>query len=121
MNAERVSTVWSDRAGKTVYGTAGSRDVLIIVSEDEDVSHPDVVRRRPAIELTEEVRRKLENQGIFRQHQQDDLSIVRARYTLDSRYAVSEKGGKQLTRQNVLKSIEDCIKMSNREGSKPVK
>ena len=95
--------MWSDDSGKASYGAAGHRDVLIVVSE-EDVSHPDVVRRRSAIELTEEVRGKLENQGISKEHQQDDLSIVRARYALDNERTVQEIG-QRLTRECVYKKI----------------
>ena len=58
--------------------------MLIIVSEDP-MNHPDVVERRPATELTEETRRKLENQGIPREEQNDDLTIVKARYGLDKK------------------------------------
>ena len=55
---------WSDHSGKTNYEATGDGDVLIIVSED-GLPEPDVVRRRPAIELTEEVRGKLENQMLI--------------------------------------------------------
>ena len=100
---------WSDSSGKYVYAATGSYQVLFIVSEDEDVSHPDVVRRGPAIELTEEVRGKLENQGISGQHQQDDLSILKARYTLDKTPIAgverSQDGGPKLTKKAVLARI----------------
>ena len=74
-----VEVPWSDNLGKTFYGASGNRDVLIILSE-EPLDHPDVVESRPAIQLTEEVRGKLEHQGIPREEQCDDLTIVKARY-----------------------------------------
>ena len=74
-----ASVEWSVRSGKITYGAGGPRDVLIIVSEGDVSPHPDVVRRRAAIELTEEVRGKLENQGIPRDLQLDDLALVKAR------------------------------------------
>ena len=75
-----VGIQWSSHSGKARYGASGTRDVLIIVSESW--SSPDVAQRRAAIELTEEWRGKLENQGIAREDQSDDLSIVKARYSL---------------------------------------
>ena len=69
---------WTNLSGKVAYGVGGKRDVLLIVSED-DLSHPDVVPRRPAIELTQQLREKLENQGIARDQQTDDLTIAKAR------------------------------------------
>ena len=69
---------WSNRSGKVTYGASGKRDVLLIVP-DNNLSQPDVVPRRPAIEQLGE---KLENQGIARDQQQDDLTIMKARYGL---------------------------------------
>ena len=90
--------------------------MLIIVSEGDVSPHPDVVRRRAAIELTEEVRGKLENQGIPRNQQQDDLAIVKARYGLDKEHIIydvelSQPGGERLTRERVLKQI--AVLMNN--------
>ena len=62
----RARVPWSNHLGKTGYVASGNRDVLIIVSE-EPLDHPDVVERRPAIQLTEEVREKLKHQGIPRE------------------------------------------------------
>ena len=110
------SVEWSVRSGKITYGAGGPRDVLIIVSEGDVSPHPDVVRRRAAIELTEEVRGKLENQGIPRHLQQDDLALVKARYGLDKRCTLhsvemSQPGGERLTRDRVLKQI--AVLMNN--------
>ena len=112
-----TSVEWSDISGKISYGATGPRDVLIIVSEGDVSPHPDVVRRRAAIELTEEVRGKLENQGIPRHQQQDDLAIVKARYGLDTSRStlhsveMSQPGGERLTRERVLKQI--AVLMNN--------
>ena len=101
---------WSDLGGKVTYGAQGKRDVLFIVSED-DLSHPDVVPRRPAIELTQQLREKLENQGIARDQQTDDVTIMKARYglTKDCRsieVEMSQSGGERVTRAGVLKRIK---------------
>ena len=119
MAAGNTSPKWSDHSGKTDYAVACQGEALIIVSED-DLPEPDVVRRRPAIELTEEVRGKLENQGIPREDQCDDLSIVKARYGLDKNYTVkgvekSQPGGVGLTRKSVLKQIK--LIMNNYDGN----
>ena len=110
---------WSDRSGKVAYGAGGNRDVLIIVSED--VSGPDVVQRRAAIELTEEQREELESQGIAREDQSDDLSMVQARYSLDKRYTITgvemtSPGGERLTRERVLKQINILCNSNQRPG-----
>jgi hypothetical protein len=100
---------WSDSSGKYVYAATGSYEVFFIVSEEGDGPHPDVVRRRSAIELTEEVRGKLENQGIPRQHQHDELAILRARYELDKTTIKgverNQPGMPALTRERVLGRI----------------
>ena len=118
--ADSVSPVWSDNSGKTAYGAAGHRDVLIIVSED-DLPEPDVVRRKSAIELTEEERGKLENQGIPREDQCDDLSIVKARYRLDKECTligveIGQPGGEGLTRESVFKHIATLMNTYDSNG-----
>ena len=109
MAAGRAVSNWSDSSGKYVYAATGSYQVLFIVSEGDVSPHPDVVRRRAAIELTEEVRGKLENQGISRDQQQDDLAIVKARYGLDQTpimgVEMSQEGEPALTRDRVLARI----------------
>ena len=72
---------------KVAYSAGGKRDVLLIVPNN-DLSHPDVVPRRPAIELTQQLREKLENQGIARDQQTDDLTIAKARCGLDNRMLI---------------------------------
>ena len=115
-----VEVPWSDNLGKTLYGASGNRDVLIIVSE-EPLNHPDVVERRPAIQLTEEVRGKLEHQGISREEQCDDLTIVKARNGLDKRHTIygvemSGPGGERLTRESVYKQITSLMNNTDKEG-----
>ena len=104
---------WSNRSGKVTYRASGKRDVLLIVP-DNNLSQPDVVPRRPAIELTKQLGEKLENQGIARDQQEDDLTIMKARYGLHKDYQVqevltSEPGGERLTRERVLKHITSYI------------
>ena len=118
--AGSVSLVWDNRGGKVTYGAVGHREVLIIVSEDS-LPEPDVVRRRPAIELTEEVRGKLENQGIPREDQCDDLSIVKARYGLDKERTligveIGQPGGVGLTRESVFKQIATLMNNNTTNG-----
>ena len=124
MTAIKAQSFWSSIAGKAEYGATGVRDVLLIVSED-DLSHPDVVPRRPAIELTQQLREKTENQGIARDQQADDLTIMKARYSLQKGRTVVgvEKsgpsgvlGGKKVTRESVLKHITTL--MDNSAGGK---
>ena len=114
-----VDPEWTDFSGLTALQAGGNRDVLIIVSEN--VSGPDVVRRRAAIELTEEWRGKLESQGIAWEHQYDDLSLVKARYSLDKTYTTTnmpERGG--LTKERVLKQVNTLMKNCNDGGGNSV-
>ena len=92
------------------YGAQSKGDVLLIVSED-DLSYPDVVPRRPAIELTQQLREKLENQGIARDQQADDFTIMKARYGLTKNcinidVEMRRPGGERVTRESVLKRIK---------------
>ena len=119
-----MALTWTDNEGKTTYGASGHCDVVIIESECESHPSPDVVQRRPASELTEEWRGKLENQGIARDSQQDDLSIVKARYVLShNNYTIAgvevgSPGGEKLTRERVLKTISTIMNNCNTNGSK---
>ena len=120
--AYNYELVWSDNSGKAAYGVNGNRNVLIIMSEDS-MNHPDVVERRPATDLTEETRRKLENQGIPREEQNDDLTIVKARYGLDKERSiygveVSNLGTDKPTKEMVLKQIRVIMNNLTDEGGK---
>ena len=100
---------WTNLSGKVGYGAIGTRDVLLIVSED-DLSHPDVVPRRSAIELTQQLREKLQNQGIARDQQTDDITIMKARYGLTNNcksieVEMSQPGRERVTRESVLKHV----------------
>ena len=113
------SSVWVRRKGiGTVYLSAGGgRDVLVIGS-DVPLPHRDAVSRCN-MELTEDDRRRLTNQGIS-ESCCDDLSIIRARYSLDEDYdlvgvEVSELG-KELSRDYVLKQIASLMNNTTKPG-----
>ena len=110
-----TAPAWSKRS----YGAVGKRYVLIILSED-DHKHPDAVERRQPIELTEELKDKLENQGVPREDY-DDLSLIKTRYSLDKRktmYGVemSEPGGETITKSRVLKRISTLMSTCTDSG-----
>ena len=109
--------VWEVYHGSRVAG--GNRDMLIIVSDGNSGARiPDVVPRCE-IEVTEEDRRKLTNQGIPPECS-DDLSIIRARIGLDStKDQVKElraEPGKELSRSYILEQVEDFLKSSKKPG-----
>ncbi len=94
---------------------------MLIISSEGPLGHPDVVGRRPAIELTEEMREKLENQGIPREKQCDDLTIVKARHSLDKECTIcgvemSTPDGEQLTRRDMLIQIARLMKDCDNDG-----
>ena len=108
--------VWEVFRG--VCSAAGNRDVLIIVSVEKPGSQSFDVVPRCEIEITEEDRRKLTNQGIPPECL-DDLSIVRARISLDSSLELVKElsdSGKQLSRSYVLEQIQDFLKCSKKPG-----
>ena len=113
----RPKPVWENFKGH--YSAGGDRDVLVVASIGEvNFDSPDVVPRS-AVELTEENRRKLTNQGIPEECC-DDLSIVKARINLDKKchlvgMEVSEPGH-DLSRSYILGRIEDLMKRSNKPG-----
>ena len=115
---------WTNYSGKTTYGaSAAVCEVLILVSEGVSQPEPDVVLRRPARELNKEWREKLVNQGIDRENQQDDLSIVKARFGLSKTnyniagVEVNHTGRGGLTRDMVLKKIRAAIVRIQKEVS----
>ena len=120
MNMAAQSSVWVRQEGiGTVYLSAGgARDVLIIGS-DGPLPHRDAVSRCN-MELTEDDRRRLINQGIARAESCDDLSIIRARYSLDKDcdlvgVEVSEPG-KELSRDYILKQIASLMNNTTKPG-----
>ena len=123
-----ANNVWSYNSGKVSYEAGPSKEVMIIVSDGDVSPHPDVVRRRPAIELTEDVMETLENQGIQTKTDElemNDLPIVKARYTLDRKRTlksveISQPGVGGLTRERVLKQIVALMNNNDnkRGGSK---
>ncbi len=73
------------------------------------------------MEITEEVREKLENQGIPREKQCDDLTIVKARYSLDKHRTIcgvemSTPDSEQLTRRDMLIRIARLMKNCDNDG-----
>ena len=109
--------VWEVFKGR--YSAGGDRNVLIVASIGEvNIDSPDVVPRS-AVELTEDNRRKLTNQGVPEECC-DDLSIIKARINLDKTYhlvgtEVSEPGN-ELSRSYILGRIADLMKQNNKPG-----
>ena len=96
----------------------GERDAFIVASIGE-LQNADVVPRC-AIELTEEDRRKMTNQGVPPECS-DDLSIVQARFALDKElklagWVVSEPGRDSVTRSDVLKQLENFLMNTSKPG-----
>ena len=110
---------WSTNSGKNNYGAVGERDVLIIVSVSPS-RNPDVVPRRSRGELTDDERHKLEQQGVPKDSHHDDLSIMKARYGLDSMYQIvgveSGDSGRELTCEDVKKQIASLMNNTDKEG-----
>ena len=121
VNMAAQSSIWVRKGGVgTVYSSAGGgRDVLIIGS-DVPLPQRDAVSQCN-IELTEDDRRRLTNQGIS-ETCCDDLSIIRARTNLDKDCAlvgVEVSGGlhgKELSRDYILKQIASLMNNTTKPG-----
>ena len=115
--ASLYRVTWEDSiSGTKLHCATGERDVFIIAAGDscpgdsysggsEDV---DAVPRRK-VSLTEEDRRRLTNQGVAVEFQQDDLSIMKARFANDRQCHVTDElsyktasSPIELTKGNVL-------------------
>ena len=113
----RPKPVWENFKGR--YSAGGDRNVLIVASIGEvNIDSPDVVPRS-AVELTEDSRRKLTNQGVPEECC-DDLSIIKARINLDRALhlvstEVSEPGN-ELSRSYILGRVEDLMQRNNKPG-----
>lgn len=113
----RPEPVWETYNGRV--SASGDRDVLIVASVGEvNVDFQDVVPRC-SIELTAEHRTKLTNQGIPEECT-DDLSIIKARISLDKTYRLVgeevSKPGRELDRGYILGRLEDLVKKSDKPG-----
>ena len=110
---------WSNLSGKVQYAAVGERDVLFIVS-DSSSRNPDVVPSRSRGELTNDERRKLEHQGVPRDCHHDDLSIMKARYELDTENQIvgveSGDSGRELTCEDVKKQIASLMNNTDKRG-----
>ena len=117
--SDTSAVTWTTFSGKYAYSAYGTIDVLFIVS-DSPSRNPDVVPRRSRGELTGDERCKLEHQGVPKDSHHDDLSIMKARYGLDSRYQIvgveSGDSGRELTCEDVKKQIASLMNNTDKAG-----
>ena len=107
---------WNDEPGIN-HGAGGRRDILYLVSNVPTTENPDIVPRRSRGPLTEEERRKLEEQGIHEEYCHSDLSIMTARYGLDKRRAVVGVVSAEKTTCEGFKSrVTDLMNTTDKEG-----
>ena len=118
--AAKAQVVWEEYHG--CLGANADRDVMIIASLGEYHNmNPDVVPRC-IVEITEDDRRKLTNQGIP-EDCCDDLSIIRARISLDNtldlvKELICEPGSEELSREDVLKCLKDFLQNTTKSGGR---
>ena len=113
----KARPIWEAFHG--VCSAGGARDVLLIHSAGNTRSLSSDVVSQCEIKITEEDRRRLTNQGIPPECS-DDLSIVRARISLDPtlelvRVLVNEEG-RELRRGYVLEQIKDFLANVKKPG-----
>ena len=108
---------WYDEPG-TSHCASGRRDVLFLVSDVPTTDNPDIVPRRSRGPLTEEERRKLEEQGIHEaEYCHSDLSIMTARYGLDTRKAlVGVVSAEKTTCEGFKSRVTDLMNTTSKEG-----
>ena len=99
------------------HGAIGRRDVLFLVSDTPTTDSPDIVPRRSRGPLTDEERRKLEEQGIHRDYHHTDLGIMTARETLDKqRTIVDVLSAYKATCEGIKSRIADIMHDTDKEG-----
>ncbi len=106
------------RNGKYSFGAMGTREVLLITS-NPTTQDDDVVPRRPGGELTDDDRQGLEHQGVPRECHHDDLSIMKARFSLDKDIRIAEvlrDDGSPLTCKQVTKKITQLLNNTDTSG-----
>ena len=104
------------------FGVGGRRDVLCTVSNVPTTDNPDIVPRRSRDPLTEEERRKLEEQGVHKDMQHTDLAILSARERLDKLFNIVQILSAEKTTCGEIKSITtDLMNNSDKEGGKNIK
>ena len=114
-NSEVPSRLWHATA-TIVYNAAGIRDVLIIASKLSN-PHPEAVARRPG-QLTEEVKLKLQSQGLPPGCQKE-LDIVKTRWKMDKRYKMLEvHSGESLSRKQIIQRITRLLNTTQNDGGK---
>ncbi len=114
---------WDVFSGR--WYAAGKREGFLLVSTGEAApdGNPDVIPLQGAGKITEEDRRKLDSQGVPPDCR-DDVSIVRARISLDpnrlqlSREEVSTTG-RELSRGYVLRQLEVFLDSTSVDLSMP--
>ncbi len=107
----------SPRNGKYSYGAMGTREVLLITS-NPTTQDDDVVPRRPGGELTDDDRQRLEHQGVPRDSHHDDLSIMKARFSLDKDISIAEvlRDDGSLSCEQVTKKITQLLNNTDTSG-----
>ena len=109
--------LWSNEEPDLSNGAGGRRDVLYLVPDVSTTDNSDIVPRRSRGPLTEEERRKLEEQGIHRDCQYTDLSIMMARFTFDERYTIVRMLPKEeMDCMTVKKQITNFMNNTVKEG-----
>ncbi len=112
-----ISPTWSTHNGKYAYGAIGKLEVIVITS-NPTTQDDDVVPRRPGRELTDDDRRKLEHQGVPRDSHHDDLSIMKARFSLDKDKTIAEvlRDDGSLSCEQVTKKITLLLNNTDTSG-----
>ncbi len=108
------------RNGKYSFGAMGTSEVLLITS-NPTTQDDDVIPRRPGGELTDDDRQGLEHQGVPRECHHDDLSIMKARFSLDKDKTIAEvlrDDGSPLTCEQVTKKITQLLNNTDTSGGK---
>lgn len=113
--------VWSETlSGRKIHCALGERDVFIIAPDEAILVEPhsdDVVPRRKT-SLTEQEQTRLSNQGVPREFQEDDLTIMKTKFANDRTCFITEEisqrnsAPSEITKVNILKRIEIFLKTS---------
>ncbi len=116
------SPTWHTHNGKYTYSASGRTEVLLITS-NPTTQDDDVVPRIPGGEIKDDDRRRLEHQGVPRDSHHDDLSIMKARFSLDKEKTIAEvlrDDGSPLTCEQVTKKITQLLNNTDTSGGEAI-
>ena len=108
---------WRSVQGKYKYAAYGTKDILFIVPDGSKLI-AEAIPRKQRQGLTDEESLRLENQGISKEFQGDDLSIMKARYKLDHECVILDDMFGEISCDTLKKKITTVFNNTTKAAGK---